>query len=396
MSAGTAIPALVFGSGLTPLGVIRILGHAGIPTFVAAGQRDFERHSRWFVPAPPSTGVDPGQDLAAYLDGLPLERAVLVPCSDQMVQATAALPGSYGGRFPASISPTGVLDRLVDKGLFAEALGAAGVPHPRTVIVKSADDLAALPDEAFAAGFLKPRDSQSFFAHFGVKAFRVRSRAEALAHFSEIAEARLQVVLQEYVPGGGDQHYLIDGYRDRQGAIRAWFARRRLRMYPLDFGNSTAQVSIPVEEVASAREALERLLAHLGYRGIFSAEFKRDERDGVYRLLEVNTRPWWYVEFAARCGVDVCTLAYRDALGLPLEDLMTYDVGRELVYPYYDYFACRELLRRGRLSLVEWGRSWSRAMQPVFRWDDPFPAWEGTLAIGLGWLRNRSRRPRGD
>jgi len=47
---------------------------------------------------------------------------------------------------------------------------------------------------------------------------------------------------------------------------------------------------------------------------VFSAEFKFDERDGLFKILEVNARPWWYVDFAARCGVDVCRMAYRDAL----------------------------------------------------------------------------------
>ncbi len=86
-------------------------------------------------------------------------------------------------------------------------------------------------------------------------------------------------------------------------------------MFPLDFGNSTCMVSVAADEVAPAVASVERLLAHVGYRGIFSAEFKYDERDGLFKILEVNARPWWYVEFTARCGVDVCTLAYRDALG---------------------------------------------------------------------------------
>ena len=39
-----------------------------------------------------------------------------------------------------------------------------------------------------------------------------------------------------------------------------------------------------------------RLLEHLdrpGYTGIFDAEFKRDPRDGVYKMIEINARSWW-------------------------------------------------------------------------------------------------------
>ena len=34
-----------------------------------------------------------------------------------------------------------------------------------------------------------------------------------------------------------------------------------------------------------------------------------------FKILEINARPWWYVELASRCGVDVCTMSYRDAFG---------------------------------------------------------------------------------
>ena len=91
-----------------------------------------------------------------------------------------------------------------------------------------------------------------------------------------------------------------------------------------------------------------RFLAALEYRGTFSAEFKRDERDGVWKLLEVNCRQWWYVGFAASCGVNVTRMTYRDALGLPVGPVDRYRIGVRCVHPYYDWQACARLLpRRG-------------------------------------------------
>ena len=112
------------------------------------------------------------------------------------------------------------------------------------------------------------------------------------------ADSRFEAVFQEYVAGPMDAHYFIDGFVDRLGEVKAFFARRRLLMYPVDFGNSTLMVSVPLGEVAPALESLRVLFSDLGYRGIFNAEFKRDERDGLFKLLEVNVRPWWFVE----CG----------------------------------------------------------------------------------------------
>ena len=69
------------------------------------------------------------------------------------------------------------------------------------------------------------------------------------------------------------------------------------------------------------------MLHAVGYRGIFSGEFKRDPRDGRFKLLEINTRPWWFIDFAVRCGVDVCRMAYDDAQGLPVTAVSEYKVG---------------------------------------------------------------------
>jgi D-aspartate ligase len=377
-------PVLVLGGGLTVLGVIRTLGRAGIPACVLSDQQDFVRRSRWYRPAPGAPGGDGRDfDLARFLEASPFEAAVLMPCSDVWVMRVARLEPRLAARFASSQASADALETLLDKGRFAGALREAGVPHPRTEVLAGPADLEAIPDDAFVGSFLKPRDSQHFFQRFGVKAFRVAGRAEAVERLREIGAAGFSVVFQEYIPGPATNHYFVDGFVDRTGQLCAVFARRRLRMYPRDFGNSTFMVSVAADQVAAAVEAVRRLLEHLRYRGIFSAEFKYDERDHLFKILEVNARPWWYVEFAARSGVDVCTMAYRDALGLPVEPVAGYRVGRALVFPYYDFGACRELRRDGALSAWGWARSWLTAERPMFRWSDPFPAAIET-ATGVG------------
>ena len=137
---------------------------------------------------------------------------------------------------------------------------------------------------------------------------------------------------------------------------------------------------------------MKSLFADIGYRGIFSAEFKRDLRDGTFNLIEVNARPWWYVEFAARCGVNVCALAVRDALGEPVETISSYAVGRRCVFPYYDLQAIRTELSAGRLGLLGWASSWLGPYQPIFRWSDPLPSVGEVVAL-IGERVRRKGKP---
>jgi predicted ATP-grasp superfamily ATP-dependent carboligase len=299
---------------------------------------------------------------------------VLIPCSDIWVKAVAALPDAILRRCPASIAPVDAVNVLVDKNRFRDTLSRLGLPHPTTRLLRSEIDLASVPDSLLKSSFLKPVSSQQFFARFGVKAFRIASKVEAATRLASCIGVGLEMMLQEYIPGPPTNHYFIDGFVDRNGVVRARFARRRLRMSPPDFGNSTLMESVPVSETGSAASTLDTLFASLRYRGIFSAEFKRDERDGEFNLIEVNARPWWYVEFAARCGVNVCDLAVRDAMGDPAGTISHYAMGRRCVFPYYDLDAVRAEMSAGRLSLVSAARSWLGAYQPIFRWSDPLPA----------------------
>lgn len=381
------VPVLVFGSGLTVLGAIRLLHRSGTPFYVVGDGGELASRSRWFRTAPPSvSGADPARDLPGYLSGLPFERAVLLPCSDAWVLRVAQVAERIAPRFVASVSSPATLERLIDKWHLAEVLRELGLPHPRTVAIDAEQDPDRVPADVLAGAFVKPRDSLNFFARFGVKAFRVSSRAELRECLARVAGTGLEVQLQEYVPGPPTNHYFVDGFVDRGGRIGVQ-ARRRLRMYPTDFGNSTSFESIAAADVQPAVDVMTRLLTHLRFRGVFSAEFKRDSRDGVFRLIEVNVRPWWYVEFAGRGGMDVTAMAVRDALGEPVPTPRPSRAGRRCVYPYYDFFACRDGIRNGSLTRGQWLRSWLSSEQPVFRWSDPWPAVSATAEILFGRLR---------
>jgi D-aspartate ligase len=378
----TPAHALLLGSGVTVLGALRCLARQGVPARVASDEPFLYRRSRWYRPAPPTVG-----ELSDYLRTARLDPAVLIPCSDSWARAVAGLPPDLRERFPAAVPPLAVLNRFLDKGLFSQLLEEQDVPHPQTFIVGDSFDPAGLP--RMDRAFVKPRDSQRFHLRFGVKAFLPVSAADLDEKLSLTREAGLEVMVQEYVPGPASEHYFIDGFIDAQGAVPAVFARRRLRMHPPLFGNSSYMVSIPREDAAQAVDDLVRMLGAAGYRGIFSAEFKKDQRDGVFKILEVNARPWWFVEFAANCGVNVVQTAYRDALGMSVEGVREYRAGKRFVHPYYDISACmRESPGRIR-GLITFLRSLPGADQPVFRWDDPLPCLSEFWSLSREFVRRR-------
>ena len=301
--------------------------------------------------------------------------AVLFPCSDDWTRAVAELPEDLKRRFPASIASARTIATITDKWRFAQLLEELNIARPKTILVRSHEELAALADGAFEDMFLKPLDSQKFSGHTRSKAYQLTSRGDALAIMNKLQQSGMgfPILLQEYVPGPANRYFLVDGFRDYQGKTQALIARQRHRMYPAPFGNSTLSETISLQQVKGGIDSLERIWAATNYRGIFDAEFKHDERDGKLKMVEINARPWWFVEFASRCGVNLCGMAYCDALGLPVEAVTAYASGRRCVYGLYDFRAHRAEVP-GPSGIPQWVGSLKGASDIVYSWDDPAPA----------------------
>ena len=386
-------PALVLGLASPTLAVIRGLGRRQIPQLAVGTRGTFVSHSRWHRPAPDPQGEEPSPPaLPQFLTRLPFERMALIPCADQWVAAVAGLDPSLTARFPASVASPETIQIFLDKGRFAAAAAQLGVPHPRTICLKPQDDLAALPDAVFRGGFLKPRNSNAFAARYGVKATWFKTRSEAIALVLDARRAGLELMLQEYIPGPATRHYRLTGFVDRGGALCACFAYRYLRRHPREFAaDGSYCVSIPLAEMSVAVQDAQRLLGALRYRGMFNVQFKYDDRDGLFKILEVHPRPGFRVGFAAACGVDLVEMAYRDALGLSVKPVTEYEVGRYSLDPLPDLAAGSQLIREGRLTLRAWMRSWLGATQTIFCWDDPVPAFVYFLNAARSFVRRRHR-----
>ncbi|WP_369930711.1 hypothetical protein [Xanthomonas sp. NCPPB 2632] len=402
MQTEPRLPVIVMGRGPTALGILRSLDLAGIAAYVACPPDDLVIRSRHFqaVPGCPDWDGSPGPQAFEALADCALARAVIIAGADDAALWLAELPHTaLGWRFPVSTASREVQRLLQDKSAFAGYLKAIHVPHPRTFRLTHAGDIDVIPFDTLGRVFLKPVNSQKFSDVTGVKGLWVEGADALRETWARFHAQGFRVIAQEYVPGPPSEHFFVDGFRDGQGGYAGLFARQRRRMSPPDFGNSSCSRAVPLSAVPEAVDSIRRVLDGLDYRGIFSAEFKRDPRDGACRLIEVNTRAWTYVEFAARCGVNVCAMAWADAQCLPVTRAASdYDTGGSCIDLYHDIASvrCSPAARHpGWIRLVI---EWLRADLHVFRRDDPAPAWhfiQGLLRKRLGGSVRPTQR-RGD
>jgi D-aspartate ligase len=374
MSFGTRPPVLILGKHITALGVLRTLAHRGIETYVIESTDDVITRSRWYRrPAMTLAETSDASELSDYLRALEIPSAVLIACGDRWTQAVAALPADVRERFPASMGSRDLVDLFIDKERFRTLVERLGIPAPRAAPVASPDDL-----ERAAAGFprpafLKPTDSQLYARRYGTKGWFLEDMAAARAHVSEAVAAGTTFMLQDWIPGGPNHSIILDGFVDRHGRLRGIVARRRLRMDPPRLSNTAASVTIPLAEVAPAVADMRRLTEAVGYRGIFNVEFKFDDRDGTFRIIEVNARPFWMIAHVAKIGLDLPWMTYLDALQLPVPAMERYRLGRFAHYEVPDAASIVRALLHGRRPDGPVLRTWLTGDHSMFWWSDPVP-----------------------
>jgi len=257
-----------------------------------------------------------------------------------------------------------------DKKKTYELSGLLDIPCPQTFNVGSADELKSLYGRLPLA--LKPAIKENFFYATGAKAWRANT-IEELHHYWEKSARQIspgEILIQEIIPGDGREQYSYCAFV-RYGQVHSKLTARRLRQHPREFGRAATYVeTIDAPEI---EELSERFLAAIHYHGIVEIEFKRDPRDGKYKLLDVNARAWGFHALGSVCGVDFPYLLFADRLGLPVEP-SSGEPGAGWMRLLTDVPTAISDLLHGSLSLGAYLKSLrATRIESVFSWKDPAP-----------------------
>jgi predicted ATP-grasp superfamily ATP-dependent carboligase len=371
----TTVGALVVGGDYQGLGIARSLGRRGVPVCVLDDERSIARASRYVhrtVRVPHLRGTE--ETVAALADTaerLRLRGWVLYPTREETVAAIAAhrdeLSTLYRVPTPAWSSVRLAWDKRETYRL-AERLG---IPIPRTWFPSTAGDLAEV--DTSAPVVVKPAVKEHFLYATGDKAWRADGPdelADCHRRAAGIVDAS-EVLVQEMVPGGGDSQFAYCAFFANGRAVASMTVRRR-RQHPSDFGRASTYVeTVDLPELAEPSVAF---LKAMDYYGLVELEYKRDPRDGRYKLLDVNARTWGYHTLGPAAGVDFCHLLYRDQLGLPVEPTRARPGVRWIRWATDVPNAVRDI-GRGSLRAGDYLRSLRGVdTEAVFALRDPLPA----------------------
>ena len=368
-------PAIVVGGGANALSVARSLGKIGVRVFALNFPNEYVCRSRHATPLPVPGGPDYAREWAEYLLGPQsdsLRGAVLLAASDAALMLIAQHRTELAAKYVLDDSCVSAQQTMLNKLSTYRAAESAGVPTPKFWLAQTPDEIEQLRDELVFPLIVKPQLSHLFEERFGAKFLVATDFEQLLNAFRIVADAQIPALLMEQIPGPDSQLCSYYTYLDEECNPLFDFTKRIIRRFPVNMGAACYHVTDWIPEI---REPALRLFRGVGLRGLANVEFKLDERDGQYKLIECNARFTAANGLVARCGMDLAQFVYRRLTGEPQQPLTHFRSGIRLWYPLEDFKAFRDLHRRGELSWAGWFKSLLHPqMLPFFAWSDPWPS----------------------
>lgn len=367
--------AVVLGSDFKALGVARSLGRRGVPIIVVDNTPRSAWYSRYVMRRLPWSGAMEGEGFRDFLLEAAREYAldgwILFPMQDEAVEFVARHHDALAATYQLATQGWDVLRWACDKRLTHRLAAEAGVPYPRTWYPAAAADLERL-DIAYPV-IVKPAISVRLQYATRLKALPARTLDELRAQYAFAAGIipADEIMIQETIPGAGRQQFSVAAYC-REGEPLVRMTARRTRQYPIDYGLGSSFVE--AVEVPELYELAEALLHGMRVTGMVEVEFKQDVRDGRYKLLDINVRPWGWHTLGRACGLDFPYIQYRDLTGQPVAPAAP-RYGAHWVRMLTDIPAGISEVRAGRITPISYVRSLAgRTEFSVFDWRDPVPA----------------------
>lgn len=383
------------------LGHLRTAADVGVPmtplvhTWAGASEwfSEHSKHCRDAVLLP-----NPGDDECGYVDRLcelgrgaaehDGELPFVVPSSDTSLEVflnhEANLSNCF--RLMGNENWRGYPTDITDKLRCAELLAKRVSGHiPRTGVLTKQTDADAYVFPVIVKPIRKDYVQSFYRAHGGLKAILVES-ADALRRVAA-SEDPDALLVQEYIPFRDrfDEipFYL---YADKKSKIRVAASGIKEHLQPAPFGTATV---LRLSHHPELLELAQKIATAIGWRGTLMIEFIRDQRDGVWKVIELNTRPWLFHRFYSRHGIDFVGTFLRDAMEQLDDDGSLIVPSRELVGddglsgPIHveiervlDDFVAKEGRGLGTLErALDWLQAYSMDITyPFFEVDDPGPA----------------------
>jgi len=377
-SPDVSTPVVVFrAETYCALGIIRSLGRWGVPVYGIDDSRwAYGLRSRYcagrflwdFARSSPEELVDFLRQTARKVGGKP----ILVPTFDSRNVFLDEHGPALAEFFTFPMQPPGLVTRLYNKRSMYHLCRELDVPTAETLFPTNFDEVVEFLERVRFPVVLKAVDADRLERRAGLRLVIARDKDELLEAFRRLDEpGHPNLMLQEYIPGEDDTIWMFNGYFDESSECRFGMTGRKLRQSPVHTGMTSLGICLPNETVDLNTR---RIAKAVGYRGIIDIGHRYDERDGQYKVLDINPRVGaTFRLFVDGNGMDVVRALYLDLTGQAVPAAAPH-WGRKWVVEDKDVISSRHYHQEGTLGLAAWLRSYRGVEEAAhFAGDDLAP-----------------------
>ncbi len=306
------------------LSLVRELGRAGVPVIgIAHNPRAIGLRSRYLARGVVVADSRSEALLATIRDlGQELGPCCLLTVSETNLTWLNEHRGELG-QVRLAIPDAERLALVLDKQRTLAAARSVGITVPETAEPESIEQARQLASNFSFPAVLKWKDphlvSQRLHA-LGLplrKAEYVYTAQQWLAAAERYEPVGAWPMVQAYCPGQGlgQFFFMHDGEAVRR------FQHLRIAEWPPEGGFSSVCDAVPLDRHVELQKLSIALLRHIGWQGVAMVEYRWDAASDRAVLMEINGRFWGSHPLAVHCGAGFALLAYRQAMGLPLDGL---------------------------------------------------------------------------
>ncbi|MFA6146776.1 MAG: hypothetical protein WC899_01020 [bacterium] len=381
------VPVLVLNCKLGGLAIMRSLGSLGIPLYgvdadaKAPGLLSRYCRREYIREFDESRPIEYLEFLRGLGKGLG-KGTILIPTSDELSIFVAEQAEALKEYFVFPDNTSDLVRNLASKEGMYHLARKHAVPSPFTEFPKSLDDVLAYLESARLPIMLKGIYGNRLEERSGKKMVLVRTKDELIEVYKSLEDPdHPNLMLQEYIPGGDDQIYIFNGYFDHRSDCLCGFTGHKIRQFPVHVGCASLGVCRWNEEVAVQTTTF---MKNLGYKGILDIGYRWDERDGLYKVLDINPRIGQAFRlFVSRNGMDVARSLYLDLTGQEQVHPITSREGRRWMIEDFDIISSYHYYKEGDLTVTDWIKSFRNLEEGAwFRWNDPVPFFKMTGDLG--------------
>lgn len=270
----------------------------------------------------------------------------LTACTDEYEEAVIANREALGKFYFCPCASAELAERLISKEAFYAMCEEHSLPYPQTLIFKSNSDTALLENLGFDYPIIvKPSSSIEYWRHpfeSMKKVYTAQTPEEAKKIISAIYDAGYgsSIILQELIVGGENAMHVLTTYSDKNAKVRAACMGHVLlgEHTPKALGN---HVAIVTERHAETEQRLISFLENIGYTGFANFDIIKDERNGTFKILEMNLRQGRSNYYVTAAGINIAELMVRDnrdafssECTIGKEEIFWHTVPKKIIYKY--------------------------------------------------------------